>query len=234
MSIRAPFVATSTHTSIRRPDVEAGRASQRVCVYAYTVSTAPAQLVRDARFASGLSIRALAEQAGVAATTITRIESGRIDPTVGTLRDILHAAGRGLRLDAPRAARIHLAELVGAWSRRAGEDRPDWTRLRTAIDHLTLHPEETDDAISPAPQPSGSRMMDALLAGIADKLADDGHLARSTWTSAVPSLEDDTFLIPTTPRQRRAIRDATPSQLAARRLFIDAETLWRPTVTHDA
>lgn len=206
-------------------------------MYAYTLTPlmeTPALLVRDARRASGLSIRALASRAGVAATTITRIEAGRIDPTVGTLRGILNAAGRELRLGAPAAARLHLAEFTDAWSRRSGDDHPDWTRLRAAIDHLALHPHETADAIEPSPAPSGSRIMDALLAGIADKLAEDHHLARPAWTFDAPALDNDTFLMPTTPRQRRAIRDATPSQLAARRLFVDAETLWRQREVRDA
>lgn len=190
-------------------------------------------MVRSARSDSGLSIRALAARAGVAATTITRIESGRIDPTVGTLRDILHAAGRELHLDAPRTARVHIADLSSAWAQRADEVRPDWTRLRAALDHLAAHPDETADAIARSPEPSGSEIIDALLAGIADKVADDQHLTRPSWTYAAPVLRDDTFLMPTTPRQRRAIREATPDQLAARHLFVDAGTLWRSTGAHD-
>ncbi|MEJ7764391.1 MAG: helix-turn-helix transcriptional regulator, partial [Acidimicrobiales bacterium] len=49
--------------------------------------------LRAAREASGLSIRELAERGGVAASTVWRIESGRLDPTVGMLRRLLEAAG---------------------------------------------------------------------------------------------------------------------------------------------
>ena len=206
-----------------------------MCAYTLTsMPRSPATIAREARLAAGLTVRAIAAQAGVAATTITRIESGRIDPTVGTLRSILRAAGRELRLDAPTAASIHIADLTTAWRRHGDEDRPDWTALRAAIDHLTLHPEETADAIEAAPAASGSQIVDVLLAGIADKLADDHHIARPEWTYAAPVLDRDTFLMPTTPRQRRTIRDTTPGQLAARRLYVDAATLWRPPVPSDA
>lgn len=49
--------------------------------------------LRAAREASGLTIRELADRAGVAASTVWRIESGRLDPTVGMLRRLLEAAG---------------------------------------------------------------------------------------------------------------------------------------------
>ncbi len=206
-------------------------------MYAYTLTVViddPSTLVRHARLGSGLSIRALAARAGVAATTITRIESGRIDPTVGTLRSILGAAGRELRLDAPRRATIRLADLTDAWADRPDEVRPDWTRLRAALDHLALQPDETADAIATPPGSSGSDVIDALLAGIADKLADDHHLARPAWTATAPDLEADTFLMPATPRQRAAIKAATPHQLATRRLFVDEATLWRQAANGDA
>jgi transcriptional regulator with XRE-family HTH domain len=209
------------------------RCANTVCVYAYSVDAVPATIVRTARLTSGLSIRALAALAGVAATTITRIENGKIDPTIGTLRNILVAAGRALWIDAPRAAQVHLADLTHAWSRRSGDDHPEWTAFRAAIDHLALHPDETNDAISRVPARSGSAVIDALLAGIADKLADDHHLARPDWTRSATALADETFLMPATPRQQTAIRKATPQQLAARNLLVDASTLWRDRTNID-
>jgi transcriptional regulator with XRE-family HTH domain len=50
--------------------------------------------VRRAREYSGLSIRDLAARAEVSASTVWRIEAGRMDPTVGTL-DRLLAVARG-------------------------------------------------------------------------------------------------------------------------------------------
>ena len=141
----------------------------------------PRDAVRRARTAAGLSVRALAEIAGISPTTVTSVEAGRIDPGWGTLPKVLAAAGeqavlRTRRLS-PTAAwppsRITLAGLSDAWQRTTRGDTPDWARLRGALDVLAQHPGALPNALAPRPQPSGSAVMDALLAGIADKLADD-------------------------------------------------------------
>ena len=72
-----------------------------------------ARLVADARILSGLSRRQTAAMAGVSASTVGRIESGQLDPTVSMLDRILAACGwrYGERLvvdvdlDAVRASR---------------------------------------------------------------------------------------------------------------------------------
>ncbi len=51
-----------------------------------------AQQVRDARSASGLTQRALAERCGIAQPHIARIESGKVVPTQATLEALLQAA----------------------------------------------------------------------------------------------------------------------------------------------
>jgi len=55
--------------------------------------TDAATLVREARRDAGLSLRALAERADVAFTTVFRIEHNQLDPTTGTLRKLLGALG---------------------------------------------------------------------------------------------------------------------------------------------
>jgi len=56
---------------------------------------APAHRLRRAREAAGLSVRELAECAGVAASTVWRIESGRLNPTVSMLERLLGASASG-------------------------------------------------------------------------------------------------------------------------------------------
>src|SRR5688572_15581468 len=59
-------------------------------------------MVRWARRRAGLSQRELAERAGVPQSTLARIESGAVDPRVGTVRALLRACEMDLEaLPAP-------------------------------------------------------------------------------------------------------------------------------------
>lgn len=178
---------------------------------------------------SGLSVRGLAALADVAGSTITRIQGGAVDPTVGTVEQILSAAGFELELRVvPRGSRRPpgLGELCDAWTERGGRLRIEWTRWRGFLDHLALHPEAAPEAIYVPPGPSGSPVVDALLAGVADKVADDAGLRRPSWTAAAPVLEE-----PFRPPVRSGVPLEAPAQLAARGLMVDTESLWRPRHT---
>ena len=52
-----------------------------------------AALLRDARQRGGLSQRALAARAGTAASTVAKIERGRMSPTAALLDHLVRAAG---------------------------------------------------------------------------------------------------------------------------------------------
>ena len=85
----------------------------------------PAELLRDARITAGLSIRELAESAGVAASTIVRIESGQVDPTTGMLSKLLDMTGRQLSLAVADQSVPTIADLSTEWRVDAdGQPRP--------------------------------------------------------------------------------------------------------------
>ncbi len=202
-------------------------------IYATVVSDAAA-ILQEARAAAGMSARALAFKADASTTTVTRIEAGTMDPTVGMLTRLLAATGRALELsmrDSPAAATSSLADLVDAWTPTATGDRPDWTRLRAFLDSLALHPHRIRAAITHTPPPSGSAMLDALLAGIADKLADDRGLNRPGWTNAPDRFLSSPWETPGTPRMREAARDQTPPQLLAHGIVASQDSLWRDPTT---
>jgi transcriptional regulator with XRE-family HTH domain len=184
-----------------------------------------AEVIARAKGSSDVSVRALAASAGVAGSTITRIQSGAVDPTVQTVEQILAAAGFELRLSVVRRGgeqTPRLGDLSDAWSTRRGRVRPEWTRWRALLDHLALHPESVAEAIYVPPLPSGSQVVDALLAGVAEKLADDAGLARPSWAKAVPAVDP-----PYRPPARAGVELEAPSQLAERGLLVDTTSLWR-------
>lgn len=184
-----------------------------------------AEVIARAKGSSEVSVRALASLAGVAGSTITRIQSGTVDPTVQTVEQILEAAGYELQLSVVRRGgkrTPRLGDLSDAWSTRRGRVRPDWTRWRALVDHLALHPERVAEAIYVPPLPSGSQIVDALLAGVAEKLADDAGLARPSWATAVPAVDP-----PYRPPARAGVELKVPPQLEERGLLIDTESLWR-------
>lgn len=184
------------------------------------------RLVADAKDSAGLSVRRLATDASVAASTITRIQTDAVDPTIQTVARILRAAGYELRLEVVRIGATippRLGDLIGAWDRHRGAVRLDWTRWRGFLDQLALHPDLTPEAIYPPPPPAGDPIVDALLAAVAEKLADDAGLPRPSWTTTVPPL--DPPFHPANPRGQPS--EAVPSQLADRGLLIDEGSLWR-------
>lgn len=121
-----------------------------------------------------------------------------------------------------------LADLVDAWSiDSAGREQPDWTRLRAFLDYLANHLELAAAAIEVTPPGSGSPFIDNLLAGIAEKIADDTGLSRPAWTEEVAPL-DQPWEGLGTPRIRAANAAAAPPQFVARQILIPTESLWRP------
>lgn len=188
-------------------------------------------LLAEARQSAGLSLRELAKLAEVSFTTIRRIETGEMDPTVGMLRRVLSAAGAELEMTTKPAAhrRAALAALADKYHENARGERPDWTALRAFVDHLSLHPDETASAIAAQPH-TPSRLMRALLAGIAEKLADDAGLPRPGWTWTAPRLSPE-WELPGTPRMRAQRRARAPQQLLDRGVVIDESSLWRDRAT---
>ena len=122
----------------------------RCCAYACNMDAA--EVLHFARKDAELTVRELAERAGVAASTVSRIERRQMDPTVGMLARLLAAAGQELELTTHRTYSGRLNALTDAWRVGPdGMDRPDWTRLRAFLDHLWLHPALVRGAIQAPP-----------------------------------------------------------------------------------
>ena len=186
----------------------------------------PATILHKARTDAHLSIRTLAGLAGVSASTISRIEAGQIDPTIGMLGRLLDSAGLEMELTTRTPSGPRLATLVDAWQSSARGTVIDWTRLRAFLDRLALHPEETPAAFRQAPQPSGSELLDNLLAGMAETQCDEYGFPRPAWAARIPAMRKP-WVTPGTPRIQEQARAATPPALAARGLTLARTSLWR-------
>lgn len=62
----------------------------------------PGRLLRDARIRHGVSQEQLATRAGTTQSAISRIEKGRVSPTVATLTELLHLLGEDLVMTAEK------------------------------------------------------------------------------------------------------------------------------------
>ena len=201
---------------------------------------AASEMLRLAREDAGLSIAELAGRAGVAVSTVARIERGTTDPGIQTLVKLLRAADAELVLTYERtrpkagkpAPRTDLASIAELWRRKRIGAHPDLTVLRGLLDSLGDDQVAARKAIERRPPATRSKTLDALLAGIADKVADDHGLLRPAWTKAAPALQRE-WSTPTTPARLQRRRELTPPQLAARKVIVDEASLWRVRVSAD-
>jgi hypothetical protein len=121
---------------------------------------------------------------------------------------------------------LTIEHLTEAYTPDAKVRKIDWTRLRGFLDQLADHRELTAAAIESPPPRTGDASFDALLAGIAEKLADDAGIPRPRWTRSVPP-SPTPWESPGTPARVRRARTEAPAQLAARNIWLAARDLWR-------
>ncbi len=185
-----------------------------------------AAILRDARTDAGLSRRALATKAGVPTSTVSRIEEGQSDPTLRMLARLVNAAGSDLVVESrPREDRLSLAELATAWSDQAGRLKIDWTRLRAFVDRIQQDPGALSDAIADPPART-QPLLNAVLAALAEQLADENGIERPRWTRAFGPL-DEPWAPPSTPRMRVTFEESTPDAFRRRNLVLSRSALFR-------
>ena len=141
-------------------------------------------MVRAVRSETGLSVRALAEAAGVAASTVHRIEQGEIQPTVDTLAHIVEAAGSRLRVEAHLD---HAASVVGlALSIQPDVAAGDYIMPVRKAAELAARFAGADEGtrhrmVTARPPETGDPRWDAFLGGLAEWLAVRAELPAPAW-----------------------------------------------------
>ena len=161
-------------------------------------------LVQSVRTNAGLSLRALAGAAGVATSTVHRIERGELQPTIETLARIAEAAGVRLRVE-PQLD--HAASVVGLALSIRRDIAVDDTSLVVRKAAEFAHRYNRSDTgrrlrmITAEPPSTGDHRWDAFLAALVEWLAvrtgvgapdwvhdDDRSLRHGWWITSIPSM----------------------------------------------
>jgi DNA-binding XRE family transcriptional regulator len=183
------------------------------------------ELVRGTRIGAGLSRGALARNAGVPTSTVSRIEDGTMDPTLTMLRRVLAGASSRLIIEAgPLRDGPTIAVLA---TDASGEDRfvVDWTLLRGFADWALRHPDSVAEAVEDPPARTGTPL-DAILASFTEELCDSIGIERPRWTSDVGA-QSPPWAPPGTPKMTRQAEAQTPETFRRRSLTIARVDLFR-------
>jgi len=153
----------------------------------------------------------LAERAGVAASTVWRVESGRLDPTVGILRRLLEAArSGGPSSPATREAVVSLA--LGRLTASAVLRDPDDLAARARARVAAVLADERTGRGPRLWAAEWQRVLDGPLEGVVAALIDPGEggyeLRQNTpFTGVVPN-DERLAVVRRASREHRATRSA--------------------------
>jgi transcriptional regulator with XRE-family HTH domain len=178
------------------------------------------------RLKAGLSRKQVARHAGVSLTTVSRVEEGIMDPTISMAQRLFSAVGMHMEVSISKIPQNSIAHLHSALKGERIEFDLDWTQIRIFVDRMCREPHLVSAAIADAPTRTNNEKFDALLAGIAEKLADDLEINRPRWCCSVPPSSERWTSIGTPTMVKRNESQAAP-QLTARNIYINQWQIWR-------
>jgi transcriptional regulator with XRE-family HTH domain len=144
-----------------------------------------AELVRAVRTDAGLSLRALADAAGVATSTVHRIERGDLNPTVELLERIVEAAGTRLVMATePDSARSLVGFALALRGDLAADDHT--TPVRRAAEfaarYETADTETRHRMVAADPPSTGDERWDAFIGALTEWLTVRHGLPTPAWS----------------------------------------------------
>lgn len=177
---------------------------------------------------AGLSVRALAQRADLAASTVHRVERGALRPTVETLERIATSTGHALVVEAPPESSKSLLGLGLAIADDLRGDEPDHIVRRAA--ELASRFAAADRAqrawmLAVAPPSTGSPEWDAFLGGLAEWLAVTHDLPTPTWAGAPDRFLGRGWWVTDLPSLRAWEFAGTPVSLQRRGVYLHRDSL---------
>ncbi len=163
------------------------------------------------REAAGLSIRELAERAGVAASTVWRIEAGRLDPTVGMLRR-LTASVRPPAPSSPATREAVVGLALGRLTASAVLRDPDELVAKAGRRVAAVLADDRSQRGQKLWAAEWQQVLDGPLEGVVAALIDPGErgyeLRQNTPFTGVLSDEERLAAVRRASREHRAARSA--------------------------
>lgn len=155
-------------------------------MYAYTLTgMIAAALVQTLRTDTGLSVRALAEAAGIASSTVHRIEKGTLQPTMDMLQRIAEAAGARLLVEPQVDYAASIVGLAQSIRQDIAAHEQSWPVRKAAelTERFGRADAETRRRMTAAEPPStGDAHWDAFVAGLAEWLTVRVGIPTPPWT----------------------------------------------------
>lgn len=180
-----------------------------------------AYLVSTIRHEAGLSLRALAEAANLATSTVHRIERGLLQPTLETINRIAEAAGMRLHLDARTdyaSSMVGLARSIHTALAEGDDARPVRMAAEFAARFSTADRERQHRMLAAQPPSTGDSRWDAFLAALTEWVAlrsgvdapawthqPDRYLERGWWVTPMTSMRAWEYAGTPAPFQQRGI-----------------------------
>jgi len=149
-----------------------------------------------------------------------------MDPTISMAQRLFSAVGVHMEISISEIPKYSIAHLNSALLGDRIEFDLDWTQIRIFVDRMCNEPHLITTAIADAPARTNNEKFDALLAGVAEKLADDHEINRPGWCSAVPPSAERWASIGT-PTMIKRNENQAPPQFIARNIYINQWQLWR-------
>lgn len=187
-------------------------------------------IVRTCRQRSALSIRALADAAGVAASTVHRIEQGRLDPTTDVLTRIVEAAGLRLRVELLADSATSVAGLAQCIAADLAASPEDTSTPIRRIAELVARFNAADAArqrrmLAARPVSTGDGRWDAALAAVAEWLAVRAELNPPAWVHESNRYLEPSWWVTTAPSLRAWEYAGSPMAFKQHGVYLHRDSL---------